>query len=41
MDLTAQIIFDCYKSDGQMSEAAPRAVLRRVLIYTPSAAGRR
>jgi len=31
VDPTAQIIFDCYKSDGQMSEAAPRAVLRRVL----------
>ena len=31
MDPTAQIIFDCYKSDGQMSEAALRAVLRRVL----------
>ena len=31
LDPTAQIIFDCYKSDGQMSEAAPRAVLRRVL----------
>ena len=31
VDPTAQIIFDCYKSDVQMSEAAPRAVLRRVL----------